>query len=243
MDKNDAAEENSARFRVRHSAEVVSILRGVMENKALVTVQVADGGEFLVTTLVGVDAEAGVVYLGCGDDAGKNKALLASPSVTFSTFHERVRVQFASDKLGLVSIDQRPLFRIPIPAEVQRFQRREYFRLPTSLTNPIKCLIPTPRGDIDAAVIDISLGGIGILAYETGVQISSGETYHGCRLSMPEGGVYLVSLSVRSTYDVTLKNGVLSHRAGCQFISLPVSIESEIQRYIFRMERDRRHLV
>lgn len=243
MDKNEATPEDGARYRVRHSAEVVSILRGVMENKALVTVLTADGREFLVTTLVAVDAEAGEVYLGCGDDDGKNTVLLASPSVTFSTFHERVRVQFVSDKLELASIDQRPLFRIPIPAEVLRFQRREYFRLPTSLTNPIKCLIPTPRGDIDASVIDISLGGIGILAYETGVQISPGETYHGCRLSMPEGGVYLVSLSVRSTYDVTLKNGILSHRAGCQFINLPVSIESEIQRYIFRMERDRRHLV
>jgi len=45
---------------------------------------------------------------------------------------------------------------------------------------------------------------------------------------------------VRSTYDVSLKNGTISHRAGCQFINLPISIESEIQRYIFRVERDRR---
>ena len=75
---------------------------------------------------------------------------------------------------------------------------------------------------------------------EREVMVVSGDVYHGCRLTMPDGGSFLVSLSVRSTYDVTLKNGVLSHRAGCQFINLPASIESEIQRYIFQLERNRR---
>jgi len=233
--------DETSRFRVRHGGEVDSILRGLIASKALVTMQTADGREFLVTTIVSMDSEMGRLLLGCGDTPEKNDALLQSPSVSFSTFHERIRVQFKSADLELVTIDGRPHFGIPIPTELMRFQRREFFRLPTSLTNPIKCLIPTPRGDIDAAVVDISVGGIGILAYEQDTQVASGEVYHGCRLTMPDGGVFLVSLAVRSTYDVALKNGVLSHRAGCQFINLPTSIESEIQRYIFRVERDRRH--
>jgi c-di-GMP-binding flagellar brake protein YcgR len=149
-------------------------------------------------------------------------------------------VQFSSDQLELVTLDNQPVFRVPLPTEVQRFQRREFFRLPTSLTNPIKCLIPSPQGDIETSVIDISVGGIGILAYESGISVDAGAVFHGCRLVMPDGGAFMVSLSVRSTYDVSLKNGTISHRAGCQFINLPISIESEIQRYIFRVERDRR---
>jgi c-di-GMP-binding flagellar brake protein YcgR len=243
MDKNLAAPESDTRFSVRHTAEIEGILRGIMENKALVTLQTPDGREFLVTTLVAVDAPAAAVFLGIGDEAGKNEVLLAAPTITLSTFHDRIRVRWSSDKLEMVTSDRGPLFRIPFPVELKRFQRREYYRLLTSLTNPIKCQIPTPQGDIDTAVVDISVGGIGILAYATGVSINPGETYHGCRLSMPDGGAFLVSLSVRSTYDVTLKNGTISHRAGCQFINLPVSIESEIQRYIFRMERDRRHSI
>jgi c-di-GMP-binding flagellar brake protein YcgR len=211
-----------------------------MENKALVTMQASDARVFLITTLVSIDPQAGMLYLGAGDAPEKNAALLNATEVSFSSFHERIKVRFDSADLELVTIDGQPLFRIPLPTELQRFQRREYFRVQTSLTNPVKCLIPTPQGTVDAAVIDISVGGIGILAYEHAVPVTPGETYHGCQLSLPGGGAYLVSLNVRSTYDVTLRNGALSHRAGCQFINLAVSIESEIQRYIFRLERNRR---
>jgi c-di-GMP-binding flagellar brake protein YcgR len=241
MNSEPALSDDASRYKVRHSGEINNILRGLLENKALVTMQTADGREFLVTTIVALEQEAGRLLLGCGDTPEKNAALLRSPSVSFSTFHERVRVQFSSEDLELVSVDGKPLFGIPMPRELKRFQRRQFFRLPTSLTNPIKCLIPTPKGGIDAAVIDISVGGIGILAYEQDVPLNPGEVFHGCRLTMPDDGAFLVSLSVRSTYDVNLKNGVLSHRAGCQFINLPASIESEIQRYIFKVERDRRH--
>jgi len=46
---------------------------------------------------------------------------------------------------------------------------------------------------------------------------------------------------VRTTFDVTLKNGRLTHRAGCEFIDLPPSIETAIQRYIIQVERERRN--
>lgn len=239
--KSPSTPADDPRYKVQHSGEVMAILRNLMENKALVTMQTEDGREFLVTTIVALEPDAGRLLLGCGDTPEKNAALLQSPSVSFSSFHERIRVQFTSVDLELVTVDGRPHFGIPVPTDLVRYQRREFFRLPTSLTNPIKCLIPTPNGDIDAAVVDISVGGIGILAYEREVMVVSGDVYHGCRLTMPDGGSFLVSLGVRSTYDVTLKNGVLSHRAGCQFINLPASIESEIQRYIFRVERDRRY--
>lgn len=241
MKYDQAAPDNASRFSVTHPGEVERVLRGVMETRALVTIQVTEGREFLVTTLVALDTGEGALYLGCGDDERKNAVLLGAASVTFFTHHEKIKVQFVSEALQLVMVEGRPLFRVPMPATLLRFQRREYFRLPTSLTNPIKCFIPSPEGNIDAAVIDISVGGIGILAYEHGTPIIAGEIYHGCHLSLPGGAAFLVSLNVRSTYDITLKNGVVSHRAGCQFINLPASVESEIQRYIFRIERDRRY--
>jgi len=45
---------------------------------------------------------------------------------------------------------------------------------------------------------------------------------------------------VCTTFEITLKNGRHTHRAGCQFIDLPASVETEIQRYIIRVDRERR---
>ena len=39
---------------------------------------------------------------------------------------------------------------------------------------------------------------------------------------------------------ITLKNGRRTHRACCRFIDLPPSVETAIQRYIIRVERERR---
>jgi c-di-GMP-binding flagellar brake protein YcgR len=45
---------------------------------------------------------------------------------------------------------------------------------------------------------------------------------------------------VCTTFEITLKNGRLTHRAGCRFIDLPPSVETAIQRYIIQVDRERR---
>jgi c-di-GMP-binding flagellar brake protein YcgR len=126
-----------------------------------------------------------------------------------------------------------------MPKELLRLQRRESYRLATSVVNPVKCLINAGGHFLETVVIDISIGGIGILSYEGISLLKAGETYHGCRVEMPGAGTFAVSLNVCTIFDVALKNGRVTHRAGCRFIDLPPSVETEIQRYINRLERQR----
>jgi c-di-GMP-binding flagellar brake protein YcgR len=57
---------------------------------------------------------------------------------------------------------------------------------------------------------------------------------------LPGTGEFAVGLNVCTTFEITLKNGRLTHRAGCQFIDLPSSVETAIQRYIIQVDRERR---
>jgi c-di-GMP-binding flagellar brake protein YcgR len=137
-------------------------------------------------------------------------------------------------------LQQEAVFKVRIPREMLRLQRREYYRLVTSVINPVKCMINTSAGLIETVVVDISIGGVGVLAYREEGVLKAGEVYQGCRITLPGTGEFALSLSVRTTFDITLKNGRLTHRAGCQFIDLPASVETAIQRYIIRVERERR---
>ena len=47
------------------------------------------------------------------------------------------------------------------------------------------------------------------------------------------------TLSIQSTWEVTMKNGLKSLRAGCQFVDMRASTEALIQRYIIKLERER----
>lgn len=240
MKNDNLSPEEFDRYKVRHRVEIERVLQGIMDARALVTVAGGADRQLLVTTIIAVSGKERAVYLGSGDDPRQNDALLNSAEVIFTSNHEHIKVQFGSRSMKLVTIDSTRAFQIPMPDEILRFQRREFYRLTTPMVNPVKCRIHAGADVVEAAVVDISIGGVGILSYESGGQLRAGEVYHGCEISLPDTGHFLVSMKVCSTYEVVLKSGMVSHRAGCQFINLPVSVETEIQRYIFRVERERR---
>lgn len=232
--------EDSGRYLVSHSLEIQRMLREVMDDKTIVAIYGADGKNFILSTLLAVDPEKGHLLLEQGVDAGMNAMLLASPECTFATTHDQIHIQFSSRQIVSDRFGQEAAFRIPMPREVLRLQRREYYRLVTSVVNPVKCLINTGTGLMESVVVDISIGGIGVLAYQEEGRLKAGEVYQGCRIALPGTGEFAVGLNVRTTFDITLRNGRLTHRAGCQFIDLPPSVETAIQRYIISIERERR---
>jgi c-di-GMP-binding flagellar brake protein YcgR len=232
--------EDIERFKVRSSAEIDRLLLAILEGKGFVTVYSDSLQDFLVTSIIGMDKKKRALYLGCGSDERINRALLDSASIMFTTTQDQIKVQFNTAGIERVLYENESVFKAHFPTEIIRFQRREFYRLATQILKPIKCYIPVGETSVETIVVDISVGGIGILSYRQEAHLEQDKEYHGCRLELPDSGTFLVSLSIRTTFDVTLKNGVLSHRLGCQFISLPGYVENEIQRYILRSERERR---
>jgi c-di-GMP-binding flagellar brake protein YcgR len=232
--------EEIERFKIEHPAEIERILRGVMEKRALVTAYSENNRDFLVTTLVAVDPDQRAIYFGAGPKPAIDRALTVSEEVAFNTAHDQVRVIFVTPALSEVVLAGERVLRADMPKELLRFQRREYYRLPTPMTNPVKCLIGTGDAMVETIVLDLSIGGVGVLAYSRDVDLREGEVYQGCRLALPDAGNYVVSLRVRTVHDQPMKNGIVSRRLGCQFIDLPGSVETDIQRYIIRVERERR---
>lgn len=232
--------EDRGRYLVNHLRDVHRYLREVMEGKTLVAIYGENGKDFVLSTLLAVDERQGSLLLEQGGDAKMNTRLLAGAHCTVATTHDQVHIQFSGGRLEEVIVDGAPAFRVPMPRELLRLQRREYYRLVTSVLNPVKCLINTPAGMLETVVVDISIGGVGVLAYQEEGRLTAGEIYHGCRIALPGTGEFALSLCVRTTFDITLKNGRLTHRAGCEFIDLPPSIETAIQRYIIQVERERR---
>lgn len=238
MDPMADADDGLARYLIRHPAEVERILRGVLAKQALVSAYPADGRGRLLTTLVAVDG--GHLDLDCGADAEMNARLTCGRPVNLDTSHDGVRVQFSVPALQRVAFAGACVLRAPLPRELLRLQRRAYYRLATSLANPIKCRIDTGQGLVEATVVDLSVGGVGILAYPPMAPLEVGRTYPNCHLSLPGLEAFTLSLTVRCLFEITLRNGRRSHRAGCQFTDLPPGMEAELQRIVSRMERELR---
>jgi flagellar brake protein len=234
--------EDSQRYSVTHAHSIERILTDIMETRAVVSLyaDVAHGQDFALSSIVAIEPAKEFLFLEQGVDQDLNRRLINTGSVVCGTTHQQVHIQFTGNHLKPVMRGKESVFQVAIPKELLRLQRRDTYRLATSVINPVKCLINTGTSFLDAIVVDISIGGVGILAYEGINLLKTGATYHGCRIELPGSGTFAVSLNVCTTFDVELKNGRLTHRAGCQFMDLPPSVETEIQRYIIRVERERR---
>jgi c-di-GMP-binding flagellar brake protein YcgR len=229
----------SERYLIRHTHEIERILRRVMESRSPLALYDTKGRDFILSTIVTLDPRDGFLQVEQGSSQVLNKRLVENGHATCVTTQDQVHIQFTAQDIQPDRLGAEPVFRFPIPRELLRLQRREYYRLGTSVINPVRCAIHTPQGFLDTVVVDISIGGLGILSYEGANLLHPGESFHGCRITLPGTGDFAVSLTVRSIFDLTLKNGRVTHRAGCQFIDLPPSVETEIQRYINRVERER----
>ena len=232
--------EDRSRYLVTNAREIREYLSEVMTDKTLVAIYAKNGRDFLLSTLLAVDEPRGHLLLEQGGDAAMNALILAGSHCTFATTHDQIHLQFSSERVEADRFGKEPAFRVPMPRELLRLQRREYYRLGTSAADPLKCLINTSQGLMETVVVDLSIGGVGVLSYENGGRIKAGEVYQGCRLALPGAGEFALTLAVRTTFDITLKNGRLTHRAGCEFVDLPPSVETAIQRYIISVERERR---
>lgn len=236
-----AASTDDSRFLVANRLEIVRILRGLSQRNEMVSAFFNSGNDLLLTSVLAVDPEIDTVLLDCGSNQELNQRILRAEKIIFVTSLDKVKVQFTSMGVESGNFENKPAFVVPFPSQVLRLQRREYYRLTTPIINPLKCKVTFPTGQVvEFPIVDISAGGIGmIIANSFEVPLRVGSTYPGCRIELPGVGVLELTLSIQSLFEVTLKNGGKSLRSGCQFVNLHPSMETLIQRYIVKLERER----
>ncbi len=234
-------EDDSDKYSIGWKKEIVYILRAIMEKTGLVSAYFDHGQSFILTSIVGIVPDQDAVFFDLGANEAMNRKILDSGKIVFVTSHDKIKIQFTADHVKKTLFEGRDAFRIELPESLIKLQRREYYRVTTPIVNPLKCIIPMKENSkIEVNVVDISIGGIGVTLPLPDMALERGMTFHGCHLVLPDIGRVEGTLEVRNLFDVTLKSGLKSKRAGFQFIDLPANVQTMIQRYIIKVERDRR---
>ena len=238
----DAELENWHDFEVESRREIFALLRGIGEKNQLIRMLIQGESDVCVTSILDVDEAAGVVYLDSSIDQEQNKRILASRRLSFETTLDKVRILFAADQIEAATYEGNPAFKIPFPATLIRLQRREYYRIATPVTNPVRVQIVLPAelgGPTTFPLADISCGGIAILDNKMILGDAIGKNYADCKIDLPEIGQVTTALQVRNSLDLTLLNNKTNRRLGCEFVNIPRGALSSVQRYITKLERER----
>ncbi|MBC7780743.1 MAG: flagellar brake protein [Proteobacteria bacterium] len=238
--RSDEQADDLSRFLIRSPTQIGQILRAVSEHAEIVTAYFNRGREFVITAIVGVDTPMHTVFLDLGADDSLNAKLLASDRVVLVSAHEKVKVQFTVKSVRATQFEGRPTLAIELPGELLKLQRREFYRVRTGAHEPVRCRLPiSARETLELTVFDISVGGIAIHARLPDESSRPGTRFPGATLQIGQDEAFGAELELRNVSEVRLR-GADIQRLGLRFVALPEPAQKLIQRYILRLERDRK---
>ncbi len=234
------AEDRYSQYLIREIKELAYVLRQVASHRANITAYFGKAGDFLLTSVLEVSADNRHIVLDLGQDTELIDKALADGQLLCATQIEKVKIQFMLEQVERIEHEGFPALRAPLPALLLRLQRREYYRLAAGNLDSLNCHIPLPGGrTINARVLDISGGGVAIIAPPEGNSLEADKVFDNCRLDLPDSAPVIVSLHVRNIFHMKTRGGQEVLRVGCQLLNVPAAAANQIQRYILKAERER----
>lgn len=241
--KTDSSLENWHNFEIESRREVITLLRAISANNQLVRLLVRDESDVCVTSILAVDPERNMVILDRSPNQAQHQRILAGRDLWFDTTLDKIRILFTSARAEECMYARGPALKIALPTSVIRLQRRELYRMPTPLSEPLRVVIALPPalggGSAPFPLADISCGGVSMLDNRLLLGKTIGKNLTGCRIDLPDDVSVSTTLQIRNAIDVTSANNRVKRRLGCQFVDIARPMLSHVQRYIIKLERER----
>lgn len=235
--------ENQSPFQVDSRREIISLLRGLKDSNQFISMLIHDGAEVFITSILDVDDSNNTVTVDSAPGQLANQRIVEAHRVSFEGLLDKIGIQFSTTGVHLANFENRPALQFSIPSSLIRLQRREYYRINTPVSTPIKVGFPVELNDkpevLKLSLVDISCGGIAVLDERKILDCTPGKIYEHCTLELPTIGTIDVTLEIRNSQDLVLLNGKTNRRIGCQFSNLSNSVLTSVQRYIMKLERER----
>lgn len=234
-----------SRYAIWSKSEILHILDALFEQNILVNLSTEKSGDVFLSSIIDVDHHGNLLVMDPAQNRAVNERFASGQKVVFEAMLDQVRIYFTADRVWHCLHKGEAGLCMHIPESIVRLQRRDYFRVHLPSARPVMCALPIhgEAGTVDwqaTIVEDLSLGGIALLCNKGEVRAEYGMKLTGCRFSLPDIGEIEADLEVRNITQIPLKKGGMKIRLGCQFVALNSSVQTKLQRYIIKLECERR---
>ena len=226
-------------FEIASPREIHFIMLDIEKNAARAALYYDKRRQFILTSVVDVD-EAGI-WLDASQSHEENVKVVTSAGCIFVSSHHQAKVQFDIASVELTTLDNLETFYVPMPEQILRIQRRDYFRLYLP-AGTLKCTLKLdgdPPRERVLSVRDISRGGIALFCDEIDADLQPGKTIERCRMWIDEETELLFGLQVRYFSVTPSLTGKSRGCAGCLFVNLDGKTGVLLQRYITMQQKVR----
>jgi c-di-GMP-binding flagellar brake protein YcgR len=238
--------DNNKKYRISSKSGILSVLRLMIRNNSQSTCYFGDAGSFFPTALLNLDSQRGEMVLDYGPDEGINEQALQAGKWNIVAFPNQVKVQFSCQQIRKVEFEGHSAFLAQIPKSLLRMQKREYYRVATPMVASVKCTVPILEekspSTMEVILQDLSCGGMAAIDSNGRGNFAEGSVYENCRIALPDIGTVNVSIRIIRVEpaDTGLVHDLQSRRVSCEFVDTGENVLSLIQRYITRLELERK---
>lgn len=228
-------------FRVGHPAEVLSLLRRLVDGNTLIQLS-APGGASYTTVLWAVDAQQRRISFDADASHPQVGPLVEAGEVTAVAYLDAIKLQFDLQGLMLVHGSNASALQAALPAVLYRFQRREYFRVKAREGAVARLRHPAlPEMQLALRLLDVSIGGCALALPGDVPPIAAGIRIAGVKVELDADTHFEATLGIQHVSG-GFHPQARGARLGCSFVALGGAAERSLQRYIDLTQRRSRLL-
>lgn len=240
---NTYTDDEIERCTLRGRREIIFQLRGLIKQGERISVTFDGGNQSFLTVLIDVSEDEKHLYFDISGSDETNRAFLRAEHCTFTSVIGGIRIQFTATQAREAKLRGEKVLAVALPKSLLRLQRRDVFRIQLPSSKPYICRIR--RGSAQEKTLplhDISIGGVGILSTEK-LEFDSLEILENSWIDLRDSGALALTLEVRYITALENRMGKPLWHMGCQFVKLSALNETLIQRFMARLEAERRALL
>lgn len=242
LDALAAAHGGLADFRIDSPAEILSVLKSLVDGNVLVNLNGSDGAAY-TTTLWSVDADRGILSFSADQHSNQVQQLVEAEEAVAVAYLDSIKLQFDVSGLLLVHGGKTCAMSCAMPRMIYRFQRRAGFRVRPLLRNTPVARVRHPMiPDMSLAlrVLDISIGGCALFLPDDVPPLQPGVVLNGVQIEL--GLDTRLTTSLRLQHVTSLNQDAKGVRLGCEIVDPTADTLRSLQRYINQTQRRARAL-
>lgn len=234
-------DESVEAYTITFRREIIFYLRQLINDVDPVSVMFNEGQDTILTVLLDLDDEKGLLYLDWGSSEETNRRFLKSERNFFVSLPQGVRNQFTTGMPREIKYQGRRAFAVPLPERYVRLQRREYFRLVLPMTQRAPCTLIQPESEatMQLSVVDIGIGGVGLNIPALSFPLDTGQVFEKARIELKDQPPLELPLEIRHVEEIQKGTKTVQH-IGCRFVKLSPAQENAIQKFMSNIQREER---
>ncbi len=226
-------------FWLRSPRQVLAVLKRLKKKTTTVTAYFDGKKSYILTAVLDLLPNRDLLILDDGPNDELNQKLLESHQACCVTMLDCIRVRFDCADLKRARYQGRRVLVCPIPQSLLYLERRDCFRVATSVVHPPVCYVPRREQEpLELLVVDISVGGVGLhnLNQPISVDARDSRLYTDCRLYLPDYAELTVDLRVRNVHNQVRHDGLEVQKIGAEFVNLRPGTCDAIQQYVHSIQ-------